>query len=165
MGTKSLVRSFRASSVVVYLLNLAVIINWTLYNPIYLNALIGSMTSIVTFAMLLVAMNGPKFLLQFIDNSRFGFLFTFRGRYCMDLFVSLFLYAMEIWGILMATGTLGLIFGIRFAGVRHPEAFRILFRQTADFDDEGTVYTDAGDTYDGTYDGTYEGGTVESGRR
>ncbi len=82
----------------------------------------------------------------------------------MDLFVSLFLYAMEIWGILMATVTLGIIFGIRFAGVRHPDAFRILFRQTADFDDEGTVYTDAGDTYDGTYDGTYDN-TVESGDR
>jgi len=164
MGTKSLVRSFRASSVGVYLLNLIVIMNWTLYNPIYLNALIGSMTTIVTLVMLLVAMNGPKFLLQFIDNSRFQFLFTFRGRYCMDLFVSLFLYAMEIWGILMATCTLGMIFGIRFAGVRHPEAFRILFRQTNDYDDEGTVYTDAGDTYDGTYDGTYEG-TLESGRR
>jgi hypothetical protein len=83
----------------------------------------------------------------------------------MDLFVTLFLYAMEIWGILMATSTLGLIFGIRFAGVRHPEAFRILFRQTADYDDEGTVYTDAGDTYDGTFDGTYDGGTLENGRR
>jgi hypothetical protein len=83
----------------------------------------------------------------------------------MDLFVTLFLYAMEIWGILMATSTLGLIFGIRFAGVRHPEAFRILFRQTADYDDEGTVYTDAGDIYDGTFDGTYDGGTLENGRR
>ena len=62
----------------------------------------------------------------------------------------------------MATVTLGMIFGIRFAGVRHPEAFRILFRQTQDYDDEGTVYTDAGDTYDGTYDGTYDN-TLESG--
>lgn len=118
------------------------------------------MASLVTLAMLLVAMNGPKFLLQFLDNSRFAFLFTFRGRWFMDLYVSLFLYAMEIWGILMATATLGLMFGIRFAGVRHPEAFRILFRENSDFDDEGTIYTDAGDTYDGTYDGT-----LESGRR
>ena len=84
----------------------------------------------------------------------------------MDLYVSLFLYAMDILGILMATVTLGMIFGIRFAGVRHPEAFRVLFRQSADYDDEGTVYTDAGDTFDGTYDGTYDGtATLESGRR
>ena len=145
-------------------LNLLVIVNWAMYNPIYLNCLIMTITSSVTLVMLLIAMNGPKILLQFFDNSRFGFLFTFRGRYCMDLFVSLFLYAMEVWGILMANVTLGMVFGIRFAGVRHPEAFRILFRQTADYDDDGTVYTDAGDTYDGTYDGTYEG-TLESGRR
>jgi hypothetical protein len=80
----------------------------------------------------------------------------------MDLFVSLFLYAMQTMGIIMATITLGMIFGIRFAGVRHPEAFRILFRQAADYDDEGTVYTDAGETYDG--DATYDG-TLESARR
>jgi hypothetical protein len=80
----------------------------------------------------------------------------------MDLFVALFLYAMRTMGIIMATITLGMIFGIRFAGVRHPEAFRILFRQATDYDDDGTVYTDAGETYDG--DATYEG-TVESGRR
>ena len=115
--------------------------------------------------MLLVALNGPKFVLDLIDTPRFAGLFTFRGRYIADLYVSLFLYAMDILGILMATVTLGMIFGIRFAGVRHPEAFRVLFRQSADFDDEGTVYTDAGDTYDGTYDGTYETGTLESGRR
>lgn len=85
----------------------------------------------------------------------------------MDLYVSLHLYAMEIPGILMATTTLGMIFGIRFAGVKHPEAFRILFRQSADYEDDGTVYTDGGDTYDdgGTYDGTYDGGTIESSRR
>jgi hypothetical protein len=64
--------------------------------------------------MLLITIKGP--------NS--SILFTFRGRYCMDLFVSLFLYAMEVWGILMATITLGMMFGIRFVGVRHPEAFR-----------------------------------------
>jgi len=115
--------------------------------------------------MLLVAMNGPRSVLSIIDNPRFAFLFTFRGRYIMDLLVSLFLYAMDVLGILMATVTLSMIFGIRFAGVKHPEAFRILFRQTADstYEDDGTVYTDAGDTYDdgGTYDGTYDENTVE----
>ena len=116
--------------------------------------------------MLLVAANGPKLLINLIDTPRLAFLFTFRGRYIFDLYVSLFLYAMDILGVLMATVTLGMIFGIRFAGVRHPEAFRVLFRQSADFDDDGTVYTDAGDTFDGTYDGTYDGtATLESGRR
>lgn len=172
MGTKQLVRSFRTSSVIVYLLNLAVIIHWTIGYPIYLDVLIGILTSIATLLMLLVAMNGPRSVLNVIDTPRFSFLFTFRGRYIMDLLVSLFLYAMDVLGILMATVTLGMIFGIRFAGVKHPEAFRTLFRQTADptFEDDGTVYTDAGDTYDdaGTYDGTYDENTVEEngvGRR
>ena len=134
-----------------------------LTNLIYLNTLIGVLTSITTLIMLLVAMNGPRIVLKLIDTPRFTFLFTFRGRYLLDLYVSLYLYAMDILGILMATVTLGMIFGIRFAGVRHPEAFPILFRQTAsEYDDEGTVYTDAGDTYDGTYDRTYDGATLES---
>jgi len=165
MGTKQLVRSFRTSSVIVYLLNLAVIIHWTIGYPIYLDVLIGVLTCSATILMLLVAMNGPRAVLNVIDTPRFSFLFTFRGRYIMDLLVSLFLYAMGTLGILMATVTLGMIFGIRFAGVKHPEAFRVLFRQTADptFEDDGTVYTDAGDTYDdgGTYDGTYDENTVE----
>jgi len=166
MGTKSMVRSFRTGSVIVYLLNLAVIINWTIGYPIYLDVLIGCLTSGATILMLLVAMNGPRFMLNLIDTPRFAFLFSFRGRYIMDLFVSLFLYAMDLLGILMATVTLGMIFGIRFVGVKHPEAFRALFRQSADYEDDATVYTDAGDTYDdgGTYDGTYDA-TLESGRK
>lgn len=164
-GTKQLVRSFRTSSVIIYLLNLAVIVHWTIGYPIYLDVLIGVLTSGATILMLLVAMNGPRSVLNVIDTPRFSFLFTFRGRYIVDLLVSLFLYAMDVPGILMATVTLGMIFGIRFAGVKHPEAFRTLFRQTADptFEDDGTVYTDAGDTYDdgGTYDGTYDETTVE----
>lgn len=97
--------------------------------------------------------------MRYLDTSRFAFLFTFRGRYVFDLIVSLFLYAMGIFGILMATVTLGLIFGIRFVGVRQPDALSILFRQPTDFDDEGTMYTqDDTATYDdgGTYDGTIE---------
>lgn len=124
------------------------------------------MCSIISLIMLLVVSNGPKIFIKTIDTPRFAFLFTFRGRYILDLYVSLFLYAMGLFGILMATITLGLIFGIRFAGVKHPEAFRILFRQSADYDDEGTVYTEGGETFDGTYDGTYDGtATLESGRR
>ena len=90
-------------------------------------------------------MKGPAFVMNVLDKPRFHFLFTFRGRYIIDLIVSLFLFAMGFFGIIMASATLALIFGIRFAGVKHPEAFGMIFRQPVENVDDDT-YTD-GDTY------------------
>ena len=156
MGTKQLVRLFQTGSVMVYLLNLVVIIHWKIGYPIQLDVLIGILTSIATLRMLLVAMNGTWSVLNGIDTPRFSFLLMFGGRYIIDLIVSLCSYAMDVLYILMANITLGMIFGIRFAGFKHPEAFRNLFCQTVypTFEDDGTVYTGEVDTYDDT--GTYE---------
>uniref|UniRef100_A0A7S2ABA9 COPI associated protein n=1 Tax=Trieres chinensis TaxID=1514140 RepID=A0A7S2ABA9_TRICV len=161
-----LTRSFRSLSAALYLINLTICICFAIFNPRYLEILVGVLTSIVTLIMLCVTMEAPPFLMNFLDTKRFAFLFTFRGRYIMDLFVALFMYAMGIVGIIMGTTTLVLIFGIRCVGVREPEAFGELFRQPVDADDQDneTYYTD-GDTYEGTYDGTYAENTVESGRR
>ena len=99
--------------------------------------------------MLIIATSQPQFLVTLLDKPRFASLFTFRGRYLADLYVSLYLYGMGIFGSIMGTITIGLVLGIRFVGVRNPEAFNALFRPTAEMDDDQTAYTD-GDT--ATYD-------------
>jgi hypothetical protein len=99
--------------------------------------------------MLFVTMETPPFALKVLDTKRFAFLFTFRGRYIIDLFVSLFLFGMGVFGIVMGALTLALIFGIRFVGVKNPEAFSELFRQPIMDDDDETFVT-------------YDGATLES---
>jgi hypothetical protein len=81
--------------------------------------------------MLAVTVEAPAFLVQKLEASRFGeHLFTFRGRYMIDLLISLFLIAMGLWGIIMAVFTLFLILGIRVVGVKQPDAFNEIFRQS-----------------------------------
>ena len=46
----------------------------------------------------------------------------------VDLLIALFLFAMGVWGIIMAILTLVLILGIRFLGVKQPDAFNEIFR-------------------------------------
>jgi hypothetical protein len=88
--------------------------------------------------MLFVAIEAPSPVISRLESSKFGEnLFTFRGRYMMDLFIALFLFAMGVWGIVMASITLILIFGIRFLGVKQPDAFNEIFRQS----DIETEYT------------------------
>ena len=48
----------------------------------------------------------------------------------VDLLVALFLFSMGVWGILLGISTLLLIFGIRFLGVKQPDAFNEIFRQS-----------------------------------
>jgi len=48
----------------------------------------------------------------------------------VDLLVALLLFAMGPWGILLGICTLLLIFGIRFLGVKQPDAFNEIFRQS-----------------------------------
>lgn len=57
---------------------------------------------------------------------------------------------MGVLGIIMGAVTLALIFGIRFVGVRHPEAFSELFRQPQNEDDDDDTFV------------TYDGQTLES---
>ena len=66
----------------------------------------------------------------------------------MDLLISLFLFAMGVWGIIMGVFTLALIFGIRFLGVKQPDAFNEIFRQSdIESQSQGDSYT-----LEGTYD-------------
>lgn len=90
--------------------------------------------------MLFVAIEAPAPVISRLESSKFGeHLFTFRGRYMVDLLVALFLFAMGVWGVVMAFLTLMLIFGIRFLGVKQPDAFNEIFRQLDG--DTGIDYT------------------------
>ena len=98
---------------------------------VYLYILVGVLTAIMSIVMLFVAIEAPAPVVSRLENSKFGeVLFTFRGRYMVDLMIALFLFAMGVWGIVMASITLVLIFGIRFLGVKQPDAFNEIFRQS-----------------------------------
>lgn len=107
----------------------------------YLHVLVGALTSLMCLSMFCVAVEGPNLITDRMERSKFGeALFTFRGRYIVDLLISLFLFAMPAWGVLCAVATLGLIFGIRFLGVKQPDAFNEIFRQS-DVESQGDSYT------------------------
>mmetsp|Transcript_17456 Transcript_17456/g.43528 ORF Transcript_17456/g.43528 Transcript_17456/m.43528 type:complete len:106 (-) Transcript_17456:398-715(-) len=99
--------------------------------------------------MLCVAIEAPNPVVTRLESSKiFETLFTFRGRYIVDLLIALFLYGFGVWGIVMGTLTLALIFGIRFLGVKQPDAFNEIFRQS---DIESQSMADSY-TLEGTYD-------------
>lgn len=130
-------------------LNIVVAVQFALI-PQYLDVLVGSLVSVASLVMLCVAIEAPTPVVTRLESSRIGEnLFTFRGRYIVDLLISLFLFAMGVWGIVMGSLTLVLIFGIRFLGVKQPDAFNEIFRQS-DFD--GNHSTSDSYTLEGTYD-------------
>lgn len=107
--------------------------------PAYLHILVGVQTACLCLIMLCVAVEAPKFIVDRLESSKAGeVLFTFRGRYIIDSLVALYLFAMRPWGIIMGVLTLGLIIGIRFLGVKQPDAFNEIFRQS---DVETDTYT------------------------
>ena len=117
--------------------------------PAYLDVLVGALITVLCLVMLCVAIEAPTPVVSRLENSAIGSsFFTFRGRYMVDLLISLFLFAMGVWGIIMGFFTLFLIFGIRFLGVKQPDAFNEIFRQS---DIESQSQPDSY-TLEGTYD-------------
>jgi hypothetical protein len=109
--------------------------------PNYLHILVGAITGILSIVMLCVASESPTMIITRIENSKLGEqLFTFRGRYMVDLFIALFLFAMAPWGVVTGCMTLFLIFGIRILGVKQPDAFNEIFRQS-DMESQADSYT------------------------
>jgi hypothetical protein len=107
----------------------------------YLHVLVGLMTAAVSLVMMVVAVEAPQFAVDKLERSKVGEqLFSFRGRYMADLFIALFLFAMPPWGFILGALTLLLIFGIRFLGVKQPDAFNEIFRQS-DIESQADSYT------------------------
>jgi hypothetical protein len=135
-------------SLLYFQLDIAVAVQFAMH-PTYLEVLIGALITITCLVMFCVAIEAPTPLVSRLENSRIGeSLFTFRGRYMVDLLISLFLFSMGIWGKFMGGLTLLLIFGIRFLGVKQPDAFNEIFRQS---DIESQSQADSY-TLEGTYD-------------
>ncbi|KAL7561918.1 hypothetical protein ACA910_005104 [Epithemia clementina (nom. ined.)] len=125
-----LTRSFRTISAALYLMNIAVSLYFA-WGKHYLHILVGATTALASLLMLCVAIETPKAIVEKLERSSVGIqLFTFRGRYMVDLFTSLYLFAMPPFGVIMGSITLLLIFGIRFLGVKQPDAFNEIFRQS-----------------------------------
>jgi len=107
----------------------------------YLHILVGLITCGLSLVMLIVAVEAPKIATDRLERSKVGEqLFSFRGRYMADLFIALYLFAMPPWGIILGVFTLALIFGIRFLGVKQPDAFNEIFRQS-DMESQADSYT------------------------
>lgn len=132
----------------IFQLNIVVSVKFAT-RPVYLDILVGVLISVLCLVMMCVAIEAPTPVVSRLENSKFGeSLFTFRGRYMMDLLIALFLFSMGVWGIVMGVFTLALIFGIRFLGVKQPDAFNEIFRQSdIESQSQGDSYT-----LEGTYD-------------
>jgi len=113
-----------------------------MFRKIYLDIIVGMYTAVISIIMLIVSMEQPGAAIELLEHSNYDFVFTFRGRYMMDLVASLFLFAMGWYGVVASALTCGLIFGIRLVGVRHPDSFNELFRPPNDEEDLGTQTTD-----------------------
>jgi hypothetical protein len=86
----------------------------------------------LSLVMLIVAVEAPKVATARLERSKVGEqLFSFRA---------LFLFAMHVVGIILGVLTLALIFGIRFLGVKQPDAFNEIFRQS-DMESQADSYT------------------------
>mmetsp|Transcript_18949 Transcript_18949/g.24382 ORF Transcript_18949/g.24382 Transcript_18949/m.24382 type:complete len:155 (-) Transcript_18949:138-602(-) len=135
-----LTRSFRTISALMYLANIAVSVHFA-WVPQYLHILAGVTVALASTIMLFVAIESPSAIVDKLERSSVGIqLFTFRGRYMMDLFISLYLFAMPPWGVIMGTVTFSLIFGIRVLGMKQPDAFNEIFRQS-DIESQSDSYT------------------------
>ena len=120
----------------------------------YVYLIISFLAVLISSIMLAVTIKSPKALIRTLDSGQTEFLFTFRGRYSMDVILSLLLFAMGEVGFFFGSMTIILIFMIRLVGVRHKEAFNQVFRPPPGFDDD-TIVSDIEDDA-GAGGGDYE---------
>lgn len=138
------------------------------HKPInYTRVLVSGEMLALSVTMFVIAVESPKVAIDRLERSVVGLqLFTFRGRYMVDLLISLFLFAMAPWGIPLGIATLALIFGIRFLGVKQPDAFNEIFRQAYDMDSQTSIPVGGGNnashTNGGSSHNTGDAYTLES---
>jgi hypothetical protein len=98
--------------------------------------------------MLCVVLEAPAFITDKLERSKtLEVLFTFRGRYMVDMVIALYLMSMHALGIAAGVCTMALICGIRFVGVKQPDAFNEIFRQS-DMESAADEYTLESGEYD-----------------
>lgn len=96
----------------------------------YLDIVAGLIVLTFTSIMLIVTSQFPTALLEKLEKSSIGtFIFTFRGRYLMDVFASIILLAMGDLGVVAALLTCAMLLIIRTTSIRYPDAYNELFRE------------------------------------
>lgn len=163
-GTKRLLRTIRLSSMIIYVIDLGVCLNWAVRFSIYERVIIAAMCCFNIVVHFTIMLGRPVSIYNALDRPDNEFLFTYRARFLMDVQLALFLYCMDLGGIMMAVITLGQILGIRFITIQHPPLLLELFR-TGLVLEENTTYSSGGrggsgsfdeETYDQTYEATLE---------
>ena len=94
----------------------------------YLCIVIGLGIMCVSAVTLMSIVQQPASLVEKL-NAHAEFIFTYKGRFVIDLFLSLFLFGMGAFGVAMGVIHLVLIIGIRLLATQFAGAFEELFRQ------------------------------------
>ena len=130
MDDSQVTSGFKGLSALVYLLNALCSILFLFSGP-YLSVIIGLYNIAMCFAVLISVLQQPASL-----NEKLGthaeFLYTFKGRFIVDVAVSLFLFGMHAFGTAMAIITMVLIIGIRLTSNSFPGAFEEIFKPSGD---------------------------------
>mmetsp|Transcript_3230 Transcript_3230/g.6788 ORF Transcript_3230/g.6788 Transcript_3230/m.6788 type:complete len:159 (+) Transcript_3230:36-512(+) len=94
----------------------------------YLGVIVSLYTIALSLFSLVAVLQQPASLVEKM-NAQSEFIFEYKGRFVVDLFLALFLFGMQGFGVAMGVITLVLIIGIRFLASPFPGAFEELFRQ------------------------------------
>jgi hypothetical protein len=96
-------------------------------NGFYLAVIIGLYVMFISLTVLMSIVGQPAAIMEKL-NQHAEFLFTYKGRFVVDVFLALFLFGMGAFGVAMAVIHLILIVGIRLLAATFPGAFEELFR-------------------------------------
>uniref|UniRef100_A0A7S2KUI0 Uncharacterized protein n=1 Tax=Leptocylindrus danicus TaxID=163516 RepID=A0A7S2KUI0_9STRA len=140
--TQKLVRAFKTASSVVYALSILSAGMFAFHN-FYLETLSGALVVAICLVMLVATTDQPRPLAERLSNSRYEFVYSFRGRVIMDVIASLFLFAFGGLGFVLATIMLGIVLGIFICGMQLPELIHEMFLEpgTSPECDESASYS------------------------
>ena len=113
----------------------------------YIDFIMALLAFIISSIMFTVTVKAPKKVINMLDSGQTEFLFTFRGRYVLDLILSLLLFAMNEVGFILGCLAIAFIVLMRIIGIRYPDAFNHIFRSPPAGDDD-TIGTDIGEIDD-----------------
>ncbi len=138
MDDSTIVTGYRALSCISYLLTFICSAIFMGYG-LYLAVIVALYTMAASVLVLLSVIGQPTSLMDKL-NTHAEFLFTYKGRIAVDVFLALFLFGMGPFGVSMAIIHLVLIIGIRLLAASFPGAFEQLFRVPNSQDDFDSPY-------------------------
>ncbi|GMH87748.1 hypothetical protein TrVE_jg2819 [Triparma verrucosa] len=143
MDDSAIITGFRGASAIAYLLDVICSIVFMASGG-YLGVIIALYTITIAMFVFVSVIQQPSSMVEKMNNHT-EFIFTFKGRFIVDVFLALFLFGMGGFGVAMGIITLLLIIGIRLLAASFPGAFEELFRQGGPSNDNfDTPYGDTG---------------------